>query len=290
MDPTDLACSPAQLSERQRNALISLLADDDATISHSVRDQLVACGPVARDWLRPHLLSNDPVLRRHAREVMQHFGRQTADNRFVAFCLKHGEVLDLEQGAWLLAQTQFPDAYAEAYAALLDDFAAELRPRLAMARGPQAMLNAINKFLYTELGFAGNQSNYYDPDNSYLNRVLDRRLGIPISLCLVYLFLARRLQLPVTGIGLPGHFICRFQTSTEEIYIDCFNRGRLMTRADCVHSLLNGNYDLQSEYLQPLAPRRILMRLCGNLHRIYYHLQRGDDITRLQRYLVALAR
>ncbi len=290
MHPTDLACAPAELPERQRAALISLLADDDPAISHSVRDQLIACGPAAREWLRPHLLSNDPVLRRHAREITQHFSRQTADNRFVAFCLRHGEDLDLEQGAWLLAQTQFPEASADAYAALLDAYAAELRPRLAAARGPQVMLNAVNKFLFTELGFAGNQSNYYDPDNSYLNRVLDRRIGIPISLSLVYLFLARRLQQPVTGIGLPGHFICRFQTSTEEIYIDCFNRGRLMTRTDCIQYLLNGNYDLQSEYLQPLAPRRILMRLCGNLHRIYYHLQRGDDITRLQRYLVALTR
>lgn len=282
--------APEQLTERQRQALITLLADDDDTISGAVRDRLVACGPAAREWLRPHLLSDDAALRRRVRALLQQFGRQTADNRFLAFCLKHGADLDLEQAVWLLAQTQHPDANPEAYQALLDDFASELRERIVHAQGAKAMLNGINKFLFTELGFAGHEEDASDPDHNYLNRVMDRRTGSPISLCLVYLFLARRLSLPVSGIGLPGHFLCRFQTSTEEVYIDCFHRGRLMTKADCVHYLLSGNYDLQSEYLQPLTPRRILMRLCGHLHRVYYHLKRGEEITRLQRYLVALAR
>jgi regulator of sirC expression with transglutaminase-like and TPR domain len=290
MNPIAPAVPTEQLSERQRNALITLLGDEDPLIYGAVRARLAASGPVVREWLRPHLLSNDPLLRRRARELCRFFGRQTADNRFLAFCLKHGQDLDLEQGAWLLAQTCYPDAHSEGYQALLDDFAATLRERVVKARDAKIILNTINKFLFIDLGFAGNRTDYYDPENSYLNKVVDRRLGIPISLCLLYLCLARRLHLPVTGIGLPGHFLCRFQTSSEEIYIDCFNRGRLMTKADCVHYLLSGNYGLQSEYLQPLTNRRILMRLCGNLHRVNYHLRRGEEITRFQRYLVALAR
>ena len=290
MNPTGLAVSAEQLTDSQRTALIALLGDDDPLIYGAVRARLAASGPVVREWLRPHLLSNDPLLRRRARELCRFFGRQAADDRFLAFCLKQGQDLDLEQAAWLLAQTCYPDVSSEGYQALLDEFAGTLRERLVRARDSRTLLNAINKFLFVELGFAANRIDYYDPENSYLNRVVDRRIGIPISLCLVYLCLARRLHLPVTGIGLPGHFLCRFQTSSEEIYIDCFNRGRLMTKADCVHYLQNGNYGVQSEYLQPLTNRRILMRLCGNLHRVNYHLRRGEEITRFQRYLVALAR
>jgi regulator of sirC expression with transglutaminase-like and TPR domain len=290
MEPTRVTTTSDGLSAARRQALLTLLADDDPAVHQAAREQLLAQGPGVRDWLRPHLLSDDPAVRRGVREVFSHFGRQTADNRFLAFCLKQGEDLDLELGALLLAQTRHPEVNLEAYQALLDDFAGTLRERLDRASGAQAMLNTINKFLFTELGFRGNEGDYYNPDNSYLTRVMDRRLGIPLSLCTVYLALARRLRLPVVGIGMPGHFVCRFQTSTEEIFIDCFHRGRLMTKADCIHYLLNGNHELRDESLQPLTPRRILMRMCGNLHRIYYHHRDAGETTRLQRYLVALAR
>ncbi|HWF19248.1 MAG TPA: transglutaminase-like domain-containing protein, partial [Verrucomicrobiae bacterium] len=138
--------------------------------------------------------------------------------------------------------------------------------------------------------FKGNEQNYYDPENSYLNRVVDRRLGNPINLSLVYLLLARRLKLPVTGIGLPTHFICRYQSTSEEYYIDVFNRGKLWTKADCVQFLLSRNYPLRDEYFAPVNPRQILMRVCGNLHQIYQHLEMPEESTRLQRYLIALAK
>ncbi len=290
MNATSVATLPDRLPESQRAALISLLADDDPAVYKTVRERLVSCGPVAREWLRPYLLSSDAVLRRRAQELVQLFGRQTADNRFLAFCLKQGEDLDLEQGAWLLAQTRYPDANTEAYQALLDEFAADLRERIVFGRGDRSILNTISHCLFGELGFSGSEASYQDPDASYLNRVMDQRTGLPISLCLVFMLVAKRLHLPVTGIGLPGHFICRFQTSSDELYVDCFKQGRLMTKADCVHYLLSGHYELRDEYLLPLSPRRTLMRICGNLHRIYYHLKAGEEATRLQRYLVALAR
>src|SRR5207248_2561870 len=113
-----------------------------------------------------------------------------------------------------------------------------------------------------QFGFGGNEDNYYDPDNSYLNRVIDRRTGNPINLCLLYLLLARRLRLPIAGIGLPGHFICRYQSSAEEIYIDAFNHGKFLTKADCVQYLLQGNHRLHEDYLAPVTPRRLMLRVC----------------------------
>ena len=276
--------------ERRHAALLNLLADENVEVYQAVRGQILAEGAAASEWLKPHTLSNDPLLRRRVQEILRHVERQAADNRFLSFCLNHGEEFDLELAAWLLAQTYFPEINVEAYQALLDGYANALRERTDRHGRANAVLGKISDYLFSELGFKGNEQNYYEPDNSYLNRVLDRRTGNPITLCLFYMLLARRLQLPIVGIGLPGHFICRHQSASGEIYVDVFNRGRLLTKADCVHYLVRGNYDLREEYLAPVSPRRIFLRICSNLHQIYLELGLKDDATRVQRYLVALAR
>ncbi|MCW5552634.1 MAG: transglutaminase family protein [Verrucomicrobiae bacterium] len=278
------------LNINQRAALINLLGDEDPSVYEAVRERILAVGASSREWLRPFMLSRDPLRRRRATEIIRFFDRQSADNRFLAFCLQHGENLDLESGAWLLAQTQYPEINVEAYAALLDSFAGELQQRIVPHARAHSLLTHFNGYLFGHLGFAGNEKNFYDPDNSYLNCVLDRRTGNPINLCLLYLLLARRLRLPVSGIGLPGHFLCRYQSASEELFIDAFNRGKVMTKADCIHYLVRGNYDLREEYLSPVSPRRILTRICGNLHQIYSRLGHPEAVTRFQRYLVALGR
>jgi len=287
--PATIAPSEA-LSESQKGALLKLLADEDSAVYRTVREKILSHGSEVINWLQPHTLSNDPALRRRAQDIISHFGRQAADNQFLGFCLKHGEEFDLEAGVWFLAQTQYPDINVEAYQALLDTFAAELRERLDLTREPKEVLSRINTYLFEELGFSGNEENYYDPENSYLNRVIDRRTGNPINLSLLYMVLARRLRLPVTGIGLPGHFICRHQSSAAEIFIDAFNGGKFLSKADCVQYLAHANYSLRDDCLAPVSARRMLLRICGNLHQTYLQLQRTEETTRIQRYLVALAR
>ena len=279
-----------ELSESQKAALLTLLADDDPKVYRKIRQKIISFGPAASEWLRPHTLSREPALRRRAQEIILSFDRQDADNAFLAFCLKHGEAFDLEQAAWKLARTQYTDINVSGYEALLDSFTADLRETLAESSEPEDILGTVNRYLFDELGFVGNEQQNYDADNSYLNKILDRRTGSPIGLCLVYLLLGRRLHLPVTGIGLPGHFVCRYQTSSAEIYVDAFNHGKLLTKADCVQYLLQANYSVREDYLTPVSPRRILLRICGNLHQIYLHLEQAEAATRLQRYLVALAR
>ena len=290
MNPVGTIAVRQEISQSQRVALLSLLADEDPLVYRTVRDKLLSCGPPAAEWLRPHTISDDPALRRHARQIVLHFDRQAADDHFLAFCLRHGEEFDLEQGVWLFAQTQYPLINVEAYQAVLDGYANELRGRFDGSGEPQQILTVINQYLFGELGFTGNEANYYDPENSYLNRVLDQRTGNPINLCLLYILLARRLRLPIAGIGLPGHFICRYQSTAAEMYLDPFNRGRLMTKADCVQYLVSANCSLRDDYLAPVSARRFLLRVCSNLHQVYQRLELAAEAMRLQRYLVALAR
>jgi regulator of sirC expression with transglutaminase-like and TPR domain len=279
-----------RLSESQRTALISLLGDEDPAVYQTVRTKLLSFGIPAVDWLRPYTLSDEALLRRRAQEIINFFGRQAADERFTTFCGSRGEDLPLEEGAWLLARTQYPEINVSAYEALLDAFASVLRARVDLTAGVEEVISGINEYLFEELEFSPNEANYYDPENSFLNRVIDNRSGNPISLCTIYLLLARRLKLPITGIGLPGHFVCRYQTSTAETYIDAFNRGKLLTKADCIKYLLHTHHGLEEGYLAPVTPRRMLLRMCANLHQIYLHNEQVEETARFQRYLVALAK
>jgi len=278
------------LSERQKAALVKLLTDDDLAVYHTIRSKILSYGQSASQWLRPHLLSSDAVLRRRAQELMHFLARQQADNAFLTFCLTQGEELSIEDAAWLLAQTEYPEINVEAYKALFDTYIGDLRERVPVNAPPQKLLEAINDYLFDELGFTGNEQNYYDPENSYLNRVVDRRTGNSISLCLIYLLIARRLRLPVAGIGMPGHFLLRYQSTTVELFVDAFNRGKLLNKADCVKYLLHTGHGFQETYLAPVSPRRMLLRICSNLHQIYLQHELAEETARLQRYIVALAK
>jgi regulator of sirC expression with transglutaminase-like and TPR domain len=278
------------LQAQQQAALIKLLSDEDPAVYEAVREKIISLGTDTQIWLRPCRLSSDPMLRRHAQDLVRHFDRESADTRFMALCLQDEDRIELEKGALLLAQTQHPEINVGAYSALLDDFAGEMREWLAIQDVQQGRLEHINEFIFGKLGFTGNMENYYDPENSFLNRVLDRRTGNPVSLCIVYILLTRRLGLPVSGVGLPGHSVCRYVSASEEIYIDAFNLGKLLTRNDCVEHLNRCKHEVRDEYLQPMTARRMLARMCGNLEQIYMELGQADDAARVQRYLFALTR
>jgi hypothetical protein len=149
------AKSSGKLDEKQVRALVSLLADEDPAVYQTVRQKIVSYGPVAAQWVGEHRLSNDPVLRRHALEIIQYFSRQEADTQMLAFCLNQGEDFDLEQGTLLLARTQYPEINLEAYSALLDHLAGELRDRLDLSGDPVQILSVMADYLFAEKGFTG---------------------------------------------------------------------------------------------------------------------------------------
>lgn len=284
---------PPPLTEGQRMALITLLGDDDPAVHEVVRARLLACGPEAARWLQPHTLSANTVLRRHAREIIRRLAQQTADERFLAFCLQQGEHLDLEQGAWLLAQTEYPDINCEAYQALLDAWADVIRHRLPPVRTGRRTLTIVWQFLFRELGFRGHAPDDRAPDQYYLNRILDERRGSSLGLTLLLLLVARRLRLPLVGVALPGRFLCRYQSvAATELYLDVLDEARIMTRAECLQfwqEALGVALPLRPEKcLRPVTPRRLLFHLCQHLRRSYALQKHAENFNRLQRYVVAL--
>jgi len=277
-------------SDSEKSALLTLLTDDDPEIYHSIHDTILERGPAVAEWMREHTLDNDPCLRRRATAIVDHFDQLAADNDFLKFCLNKSDKIDVERGAWLLARTKFSKINIDAYAALLDNYVSELKDRIDFGAPANRILNTVNFYLYTFLGYSGDMENYYDPQNSFLNRVVDRLKGNPISMSAVYMFVAKRLHLPVVGIGMPGHFICRFQTPREQIYIDPFQKGKLMTKGECIKMLIQSGHDYNEGFLSPVSPRRMLLRMCSNLQHAYSTQDQPEDAKRMQRYIIALSK
>jgi regulator of sirC expression with transglutaminase-like and TPR domain len=290
MNPSLTSPSGKPLTEAERAALLTLLADDDPVVTAGVRARILSLGADVIPWLKPHRLSDQPSLRRHVQEILTHFARLEADTRFLAYCLNHGDDLDLEAGVLLLAATRYPDLNPAAYQALLDQYAGAVTEVAGGESRGVEMLDVMNRVLFRELGFRGSHENSHALENNYFNRVLDRRQGNPINLCTLYWLIARRLRLPIVGIGMPSHFLCRYQTTTDSFFVDAFNQGRLLTRAHCVNYLQTAGYGFQESFLAPASPRETLLRMCGNIHQYHARQQQSEPVAQFQRYLIALSK
>jgi regulator of sirC expression with transglutaminase-like and TPR domain len=184
--------------------------------------------------------------------------------------------LDLAEAALVIAQEEYPALEVEPYLDRLDAVAERVRRVCGTRRGVTAAVGAINRVLFEEEGYCGNQEQYYDPRNSFLNEVLDRKMGIPITLSLVYMEVGRRAGLPVAGVGLPGHFIVRYMGEPEgengPAFIDPFHRGAFLTTEDCekrVRRIYGGKTAFRREHLKPVTGFAVLSRLLYNLKNVY---------------------
>ncbi|HVF87355.1 MAG TPA: transglutaminase-like domain-containing protein [Pyrinomonadaceae bacterium] len=198
--------------------------------------------------------------------------------RFARLALRANYEFDLAEAALLIAAEDDPRCDVARCLALLDEWGGEAQTRLGDKRGA-ARIAAFNSFIFEELGFAGNQQNYYDPRNSLLNQVLERRTGIPITLSIVYCEVGRRAGLKAEGVGFPGHFMVRVGEELDGgVLVDPFNRD-VLDEEDCQERLDNmygGQVPLTAEHLRPATSREIIIRLLRNLKGIYAgaHLHR----------------
>lgn len=186
------------------------------------------------------------------------------------------EQINLAKAALDIAQEEYPDLDPDEYLNALDTMAAEVQERLPAQRYPLRVIQTINQYLYDDLGFTGNNENYYDPRNSFLNDVIDRRTGIPIALSLVYLEIARRIDFPMVGVGMPGHFLIRPQFEDVGIFVDAFHRGEILFEQDCrdrLAKIYQQSVQLQATFVEPVSSRRFLTRMLTNLKMIYLNRQ-----------------
>lgn len=209
-------------------------------------------------------------------------GPAAARARFAAMVAAPEAELDLAAAALLIAAEEYPQLGTGPYLRRLDLLAERTRDRLADESAPLVVLQELSRVLFVEEGFRGNTEAYYDPRNSFLNDVLDRRAGIPITLSVVYLEVGWRLGLPLAGVNFPGHFLVRYTGEAMTLLVDPFQNGEIRF-ADQAQDLLDrvygGTVELRSEFLRPAGKRDILVRILANLKSIY--LNTRDDARAL---------
>lgn len=199
--------------------------------------------------------------------------------------------INLARAALQIACFEYPKLNVNNYLNRIDFMADEVRMRLPNSSYPLKIIQTINQYLFTDLQFTGNNQDYYDPRNSYLNEVIDRRTGIPLTLSIIYLEIAKRIDFPMVGIGMPGHFIIRPDFEDVEIFVDPFHGGEILFAQDCQERLsqvYQQPVKLEDHFLNPSSNQQILLRLLTNLKYIYLNQQQWQQTIRILDLLLLL--
>ena len=209
--------------------------------------------------------------------------------------------IDIAKAALLIATVEYPHLDTQRFLATLDALAYRVRVILKLPKAhvqlpetisPLSVIDAINKVLFEEEGFKGNESDYYNPDNSFLNKVLENHVGIPISLSLLYMEIGKRVGLLIEGVGLPFHFVVRCTLPTEILYIDPFEGGLLLSEQDCrerIRRISRGKMNrLPRHFFEPVKPKQLLVRILGNLKGIYLNKEDYTKTLLVSEYILLL--
>ena len=211
---------------------------------------------------------------------------------FEAMVRRPDAEIDLAAASLMVARHEYPFLDISAYIRKLDLMDETVRDLIGAERHPSTVAAGLVRYLFRELAFTGASDEYFDPRASYLNEVLDRGIGIPISLSIVYMEVARRAGFQVDGVGLPGHFIVKHPQPGGDIYIDPFNQGAVLSMEDCVRKvdeIYSGNVDFQPYMLGAVTKRQILAREIHNLKTIYAAARARDKALAMVEFLLILA-
>ncbi|MCZ6635626.1 MAG: transglutaminase-like domain-containing protein [bacterium] len=278
------------LKESQIRSIVGLLSDNDPDIVATMRNKLFEMGQEA---LQAVLVSTPEgsVARREAERVQHLFRSPPIEQQFRQILREDTGDINLEAGAFTLARYGYPDLDLPTYTMHVEHMAFDLNPRIAPDDHPIRMIRTLNHYLFQEQKFKGAEdyTNRPDPDNSYLNRVLDRKIGLPIAISALYLILAKHLELPIVGVGLPRHFMVKYIGPDEqEIFIDPFHNGRIFTRNECVEiarHFYEGPQIDPSLLLPESTNQEILMRMMYNLLTTYHALGNAKRVRGIQKLI-----
>ena len=210
--------------------------------------------------------------------------------RFAKLAGLPDEQIELAPAALMIATVEDPHLDANEHISSLDSLADVARRRLSGERDPLYCINALSEFLFDEIGFRGNREDYYDPRNSLLNAVLSRRLGIPITLSLIYIEVGRRLGIELLGIRMPGHLLVRHADLTD-MFVDPFYGGVILSAKECARRLRQikrSDVGWSPVYLSPISKLEFIARMLRNLRDSYWRRQDYDRALRVTNWLMAL--
>ncbi len=267
----------------QSKAIVRLLEDDDPETVRLVKEQLVNASEETLDELKDLRHSSGPAAG-HARDVLKRIEGQEAVDDFGLLSHFFGDHNDLERANWMLARALTPDADIEALELKVNAWGRQFLIKSSGAVSSRERVLLLARFMAGELGFRGNTDDYYSERNCLLPGVIETRMGIPITLTLLYRMVAARAGMCVTGVNLPGHFIARH----ADLYFDPFHRGRIMSKADLQGILSKQKLTMNESHLADASARQVLVRSLANLMYVYDLRRETEKHALVEGWLKAL--
>lgn len=268
-------------------SLVNLLDDPDPFVHSQVRNRLFELGEQAVPLLdQQKSQTKDDSERELINEIIQYITYGNLEEDFLDVLGEGiGDLEQLEKAVFILSRFDNPTLREGEYRKKLDRFAGMVANRIQYEPDESRRMRMLMEFVFDELNFSGSTVDYYNPDNSYLNRVIDRRQGLPISLGMIVLFLARRLEMPFFGVNMPIHFMLRFKGEKEEALIDPFDRGKVVSYNQCYFFLKQNGVEPKSKHFEAAGETEILARCIRNLVQSYAKLNADRKVDGLKKLL-----
>ena len=274
------------INEKEIFTLYSLLDDPQEAVRVEVDRKILSFGEeVIDDLLRLDMQSGGINASRIA-ELSRTISRVTTGNRFTQFLADPRMDVDLEEGVFIITKFGYPQVDVDLYRMQLDEIARDIRRAAGARTSIGNLLLQLRTMLFSELGYTGNRKEYYDPDNTYFNRVLDRRIGIPITLSALMLLLGERLDLPMKGIGMPMHFLLQYDDGSKSFFIDAFNNGSMLTKDQCKTMMVRSGFTFDASMLTPVTNRYMIERMLRNLLFAYQQMRNAAELTAVTEFLL----
>ncbi len=268
-------------------SLMFLLEDPDPFVQEQVQLRFMELGDRAVPLLdQIRVQTKDKEEKKRAKEVLHKLTFSTLKGDFAELLLEGiGNRAQLERAVIMLARFGHPTLRESEYVKTLDHFADMIRPSLRYKRSEREKMRILMKFVFEDLNFRGDNKDYHNPANGFIDQVIERRKGLPISLSLVAMFIARRLQLPVFGVNMPIHFMLAFVGEKEEQLIDPYDQGAEVSYDQCYFFLKKNNVTPKPEHFKMASDIDILARCIRNLMHSYERNEEHDRVQELKSLL-----
>ncbi|MEK7819190.1 MAG: transglutaminase-like domain-containing protein [Bacteroidota bacterium] len=248
--------------ESEIRALLILLDDPDESIYLSVKNRLEEESVDALPFFSEFY--NEAVNKLRYDEIEAKIIFKEIFN-YLNYIKENHIEFPIEEFCFKISKVTFPFEDSSKHLDQLNQIAIKLKERLSLLDDPIEIIKKVNEYIFDELKMEGNIDNYFEVENNYITKLLERKKANPITLSLLYIFICQRLNIPVKGIGLPGHFIVSYQFNENQIFIDTFNRGKFLTKDECREYVIKSGYTFTENLLLPQSNIKIAERILNNL-------------------------
>lgn len=252
------------MNKNEIKALVSLLDDEDQEVSRHVEGKILSLG----SSIIPHLESEwennfNPIIQKRIEELIHELQLAIMKKRLLSW--QNGGGLDLLEGMWVISTYLYPDLTMEELSISIEQLYYDIWSQFQGDMSPEEQIKRINSIFFGTMNFSANTKHFHSPSNSMINIVLESKKGNPITLCVIYLLIARKLNLPVYGVNLPNLFVLTLKENTAQFYINVFSRGIIFSKTDIDHYLMQLNIKPKDIFYQPCTNLEIIQRVLRNL-------------------------